>query len=103
MKNQNGFTLIEMMIVLLIISVLLIITIPNIANHSANIDKKGCQAYVKMVEAQVQAYKLDKQTYPATLEVLETEGYLKENQTACSANVTITLGANGEVITDPVQ
>jgi competence protein ComGC len=28
-NNQKGFTLIEMMIVLLIISVLLIITVPN--------------------------------------------------------------------------
>ncbi|WP_147533950.1 competence type IV pilus major pilin ComGC [Bacillus marasmi] len=101
MKNEKGFTLIEMMIVLLIISVLLIITIPNIANHSANIDKKGCEAYIKMVEAQVQAYKMENNKYPTDLAELESGGYLKGDKTACSADVTITIGANGEVITDP--
>lgn len=30
MKNEKGFTLIEMMIVLLVISILVIITIPNV-------------------------------------------------------------------------
>ena len=36
LKNEKGFTLIEMMIVLLIISVLILITIPNVTKHSAN-------------------------------------------------------------------
>lgn len=43
--SQKGFTLVEMMIVLLIISVLLLVTIPNIAKHTATIDTKGCDAY----------------------------------------------------------
>ena len=47
MKNEKGFTLIEMMIVMLVISVLLIITIPNVAKHNSNINNKGCDAYVK--------------------------------------------------------
>ena len=59
-KNENGFTLIEMMIVLLIISVLILIAIPNVTKHSATIDEKGCDAYIRMVEGQVQAYKMEK-------------------------------------------
>ncbi len=97
MKNQNGFTLIEMMVVLLIISVLLIITIPNIANHNASINDKGCQAYVKMVEAQVQAYQIEHRTSPTSIQELIDEGYLKSDQTACPINTTITIGENGEV------
>ena len=58
LKNKKGFTLIEMMIVLLIISVLILITIPNVTKHSATIDDKGCEAYVKMVQGQVEAYKI---------------------------------------------
>ena len=75
MKNEKGFTLIEMMIVMLIISVLLIITIPNVAKHNSNINSKGCEAYVKMVQAQVQAYQMEKNKIP-TLAELETAGYL---------------------------
>ena len=33
-KNDKGFTLIEMMIVLLIISILILIAIPNVTKHS---------------------------------------------------------------------
>lgn len=97
MKNEKGFTLIEMMIVLLVISVLLIITIPNIAKHNTNINNKGCEAYVKMVEAQVQAYKMDHNEYPENIGVLITDGYLKSDQTVCSQGTIIVIGANGEV------
>jgi competence protein ComGC len=99
MKNEKGFTLIEMMIVLLIISVLLIITIPNVAKHNANINTKGCEAYVKMVEAQVQAYYIDNQEYPATVAELVTDGYLKSGKSACPASTNIVIDANGGVTT----
>jgi competence protein ComGC len=99
MKNEKGFTLIEMMIVLLIISVLLIITIPNVAKHNANINNKGCQAYVKMVEAQVQAYYIDKDEYPATVAELVTAGYLKAGKSACPSSTNIVIDANGGVTT----
>jgi competence protein ComGC len=99
MKNEKGFTLIEMMIVLLIISVLLIITIPNIGKYNANVNTKGCSAYVKMVEAQVQAYKMDNGTYPANTQTLVSEGYLRKNESACPDTTNIIIGANGEVTT----
>ena len=58
-KNQKGFTLIEMMIVLLVISVLLVITVPNVTKNNSSINEKGCEAFIKMVQGQVQAYELD--------------------------------------------
>lgn len=50
LKQQAGFTLIEMLIVLLIISILILITIPNVTKHFATIDKKGCTAYISIKE-----------------------------------------------------
>ncbi|PKR86081.1 hypothetical protein CWO92_06835 [Heyndrickxia camelliae] len=46
-KNQNAFTLIEMLVVLLIITILIFVAIPNITKHSKNINNKGCEAFVK--------------------------------------------------------
>ncbi|MGM8214105.1 competence type IV pilus major pilin ComGC [Bacillaceae bacterium W0354] len=60
-KNNSGFTLIEMLIVLLVISVLLLITIPNVTKHNSVINDKGCEAYIEVVQAQVELYKLDHQ------------------------------------------
>ncbi|MEK5232483.1 competence type IV pilus major pilin ComGC [Lysinibacillus sp. FSL K6-0232] len=95
-KQQTGFTLIEMLIVLLIISVLILITIPNITKHFATIDKKGCTAYISMVQGQVEAYRVDFMSYP-TLEDLVREGYLKENETTCPNKEEIMITSEGEV------
>ncbi|MET4560514.1 competence type IV pilus major pilin ComGC [Lysinibacillus parviboronicapiens] len=95
-KQQAGFTLIEMLIVLLIISVLILITIPNVTKHFATIDEKGCTAYISMVQGQVEAYRVDFMTYP-TLEELVTNGYLKENETTCPNKSEIVITSDGEV------
>ena len=95
--NQKGFTLVEMMIVLLIISVLLLITIPNIAKHTATIDTKGCDAYVNMVSAQVEAYKLEFKEIP-TLAMLNTKGFIKETDLVCPGGKELTIDETGAVV-----
>ncbi|WP_251551365.1 competence type IV pilus major pilin ComGC [Neobacillus muris] len=97
LKNEQGFTLIEMMIVMLVISVILIITIPNVAKHNTNINNKGCEAYAKMVQAQVQAYQMDKNKVP-TLEELKTDGYLNGDAASCGNTKSIVIdGTTGDV------
>jgi competence protein ComGC len=78
-KNERGFTLIEMLIVLLVISVLLIITIPNMSKNSTTVKDKGCEALLKTTEAQVEAYFIEYSQYPETLETLITEGYISQS------------------------
>jgi competence protein ComGC len=101
MKNEKGFTLIEMMIVLMIISVLLIITIPNMTKHNGNINKKGCEAYVKMVQAQVHSYEMDKKKYPTNLQELVTEGYISSVKSTCGNETQIAILPTGEVTVTP--
>lgn len=96
-KEQNAFTLIEMMIVLLVISVLLIITIPNITKHNSTINSKGCQAFVKMVEAQIQAFEMDHQRLPTNIAELQTEKYLTSEQKTCPNGDEVEIGVDGEV------
>lgn len=82
-KNQRGFTLIEMLIVLMIISVLIILIVPNLSDKSKNVYDKGCSALVSVVQAQVDAYHIEEQDYPAGLGELEREGYITEEQRTC--------------------
>ncbi|MBA9025410.1 competence type IV pilus major pilin ComGC [Peribacillus huizhouensis] len=93
--NEKGFTLIEMLIVLFVISILLIITIPNILKNQNSIQSKGCDAYVKMAQSQVQAYQIDHNTLPNSLAELKDEGYLKE--TYCKKEGDIVMNTDGEV------
>ncbi|MFC5603543.1 competence type IV pilus major pilin ComGC [Sporosarcina koreensis] len=94
-KNEDGFTLIEMMIVLLIISVLVLIAIPNVTKHSKSIDEKGCVAYVQMVQGQVAAYKMEHHKTPTLSELTEGE-YLPGN-VKCPDGTDISI-ENGKVI-----
>jgi competence protein ComGC len=100
MNNEKGFTLLEMMVVMLIISVILIITIPNITKHNSNINTKGCEAYVKMVQAQVQAYQMEKKKLPTSLKDLIDEGYLKEDSKGCPNGKTIIIDSEGNVVVE---
>ncbi|WP_188453667.1 competence type IV pilus major pilin ComGC [Virgibacillus oceani] len=90
-KNQKGFTLIEMLIVLLIISVLIILFVPNLSDKSDKVYSKGCDALVSVVQAQVDAYKLDKGNSPASLEVLKSAGYITGEQMSCPNKDSLTL------------
>ncbi|MFG6114354.1 competence type IV pilus major pilin ComGC [Halobacillus sp. MO56] len=98
-KNEKGFTLIEMLVVLLIISVLLIITIPNIAENNQMVREKGCEALVKLAEAQVQAYYINEGEMPTLISDLETNGYI--TQTTCPNGETLTLTSEGKVTSTP--
>jgi len=97
LTNEKAFTLVEMMIVLLIISVLILITIPNVTKHSASIDEKGCKAFARMVEGQVEAYKIEKRTIP-TLDDLVTEGFLKGDKT-CPNGTPVLIDPNDGRVT----
>lgn len=95
-KNQKGFTLVEMLIVLLVVSILLLITVPNVTKHNSVIKNKGCDALVKMVEAQVQAYELENDKTP-TEQDLTDDKYLKDGIPACPNGDTITIDGSGKV------
>jgi|SRR5690554_388015 len=69
-KNERAFTLVEMLIVLLVISVLLLLTIPNITKNNAVINDKGCEAYIEVVQTQVELYKLETGNVPENIDDL---------------------------------
>lgn len=94
-NNELGFSLIEMMIVLLIISVLILLAIPNVTKNSKSIDEKGCGAYVKMVQGQVEAYKMDNRKYPTDFTELVAKEYFPETP-VCPDGTALSLN-NGKV------
>lgn len=98
--NEKGFTMIEMMIVLLVISILMIITIPNITKNQGMIRSKGCDAYINLVQAQVEAYKMDNGTsLNPTIDELYTEKYIKKKD--CPNGAELEVNTSGEVVIVP--
>ncbi|MGC6768328.1 competence type IV pilus major pilin ComGC [Enterococcus sp. LJL128] len=78
-KKLKGFTLLEMLIVLLIISVLILLFAPNLSRQKDNIDKKGNAAIIKVVETQMDVYRLENDQTP-TVDTLLSEGYITQEQ-----------------------
>ncbi|MGY0468232.1 competence type IV pilus major pilin ComGC [Staphylococcus xylosus] len=95
--NKKAFTLIEMLLVLLIISLLLILIIPNIAKQSSHIQTTSCEAQLKMVDSQIEAYSLKFNKKPTTMDELVNEGYIKENQKQYKSGALISIN-DGEAV-----
>ncbi|UXV33837.1 prepilin-type N-terminal cleavage/methylation domain-containing protein [Staphylococcus sp. IVB6181] len=94
-RHFKAFTLLEMMLVLLVISVLLILIIPNIAKQSKHVQDTGCEAQQKMVNSQIEAFSLNKNRAPSSIDELVSEGFLKEGQKTCKSGKTISI-SDGE-------
>lgn len=82
MKKDEGFTLVELMIVVLIIGILVAIAIPIFNNASAEAKKKTCAANIRTINGAINQMAAVDGTDPKTLATtpaeLVTEGYLKE-------------------------
>ncbi|TMN20958.1 prepilin-type N-terminal cleavage/methylation domain-containing protein [Lentibacillus cibarius] len=99
--NQKAFTLIEMLIVLMIISVLVMLLIPNLGDKSKEVNRKGCDALVTVVQAQADAYYIETNNYPETIGELKKEGYITDDQTKCPDNKTnLIIDTDGNVSRD---
>ncbi|MCI9292793.1 MAG: prepilin-type N-terminal cleavage/methylation domain-containing protein [Erysipelotrichaceae bacterium] len=94
-RKQNGFTILEMIIVLSIIALIFLLTLPNIQQKQEIIHNKGCEALVEVVNAQVLLYEVEHLVPPTSISQLIAEGYLKEEQRRCPAGEMIEI-VNGE-------
>ncbi|HEL2440975.1 TPA: prepilin-type N-terminal cleavage/methylation domain-containing protein [Streptococcus suis] len=77
--KKKAFTLIEMLVVLGIISLLLLIFVPNLSQQKDAIQKKGNAAVIKVVESQMELYELEHDK-EATVADLQADGYITEKQ-----------------------
>lgn len=95
--SERGFTLIEMMIVLLIISVLLLIAVPNMIKSQDVVQDKSTQATVKLVQSQIAAYQMDHDgTLPSSLDELVQQNYVDNIETPKGETLTYDM-ATGKV------
>ena len=76
----KAFTLIEMLVVLLIISVLLLLFVPNLTKQKDSVTDTGNRAVVKVVESQAELYELNHQNEKASLSKLVAEGQITQKQ-----------------------
>ncbi len=81
-KNQKGFTLVELMVVVVIIGILVAIAVPVYRNVQTNAEKKANEANIRIIEGAIQMYLAEGGTLDELAEegidLLEEQKYLKE-------------------------
>jgi competence protein ComGC len=91
---KNGFTLVEMMIVIMTIALLFMLTIPNIVRTISVIETTGCKSQVSLVDTAILQYKIEKSKFPGQIEDLISSGFLTEEQRFCQNGKEITIENN---------
>ncbi len=71
MKNQKGFTLIEIMVVLAILAGLIAMVAPNIIGEAGRAKVKTAKAEMANIALALDMYKLDNYRYPSTSQGIE--------------------------------
>lgn len=79
-KIKKGFTLIEMTIVLFIISLLILIILPNVTSQKKNARHIQGDAMTQVVQTQVDLYENEYNELPKSLDELQDKGYLSDKQ-----------------------
>ena len=84
LNNKKGFTLLEMILVVSVLSILFLLTVPSIQRVLETVDEKGCNALVKVVDAAIVQYRLEHGVLPNDIYDLVDQGYLSETQIECT-------------------
>ena len=84
LKNEDGFTLIEMTIVIMVVAALLLLIVPNVEKVTENTNSTTSEAAVSTVESQIILYKMenpdDTLDGNALLEKLVKDKYITQRQ-----------------------
>jgi prepilin-type N-terminal cleavage/methylation domain-containing protein len=89
MKNNKGFTLVEIMIVVAIIGILAAIAIPNFIRARIQANAKACVNNLKQIDGAQQQWALEKKKdNSATVTKADLEAYMRDstNSFVCPSN-----------------
>lgn len=77
LRNEQGFTLIELMVVVLIIGILVAVAVPVFVSASASAKERTCQANLRTMDGAIQTYEANTQVAVTALADL-VPAYIKE-------------------------
>lgn len=80
---KDGFTLIEMVVVVAVIGALFLLTIPNVSLVLDLFLEKGCQAQLKVIDTALIEYRLMQNEEAQSIDDLVETDLISEAQTTC--------------------
>lgn len=79
LRDESGFTLIEMLIVIMIVSLLLLLVMTNVSGVQKTAKDTTDEGVIQTVKSQMVIYEMEKGT-EASADILEQDGYINKQQ-----------------------
>ena len=84
MKSRKGFTLVELLIVVLILGALTAIALPRIMGGATTAKTNACKTNVDLINSQIELYYATEDAWPASLEaVTQDPNYFPGEEPLC--------------------
>jgi general secretion pathway protein G len=84
MHRRNGFTLVELLVVVLILGALAAIAVPRIIGGATNAKVNACKTNVDLINSQIELYYANKGSWPGSLGALTSDpNYFPDGAPVC--------------------
>jgi prepilin-type N-terminal cleavage/methylation domain-containing protein len=101
-RNERGFTLLEVIIVVVIVAILAAAVIPRFSITRDQAEYSACKANQHMIRTQVELYRFDQGSLPAWNDIKNDTDYFPDGPPDCPADVDndgtdYNIDSNGKV------
>ena len=96
-NNKRGFTLVELLIVVLILAALAAIAVPRMVASADTAKINACNTNIDLVNTQIELYRATNGTAPTLTTLFADTNYFPDGAPECPLETGYVLGANGHV------
>jgi type II secretion system protein G len=98
MRSEKGFTLVELMIVVLILGALAAIAIPRIMGGAQTARISACSTNIDMLNSQIELYNANEGSWPVSLAALTSDpNYFPDAAPTCPLGTAYNYNANNRI------